>query len=240
MKLPTQLHAFGRRTDNPLLRTTVEDWKEGAIPGLPFERLQKPEEGLWTSTWLGDGSPWTRWCESEDFDVPWEGLWEGVLLEPEDCRVLTIDDWDDFTFFVREYRHGYANAGLLTYDWKRIAEDWDAVHLSEEGNAVAHFPLDLIDGEHADLNSWDCESTVWLRWKFQSWRPVGFVPVRRDPPEPLKLFEDVDFGPIPEGTKRFFEGVQQGLEEESPWPFTIDRDGKLRGKMPRPQWRSDA
>lgn len=123
---------------------------------------RKPHGGLWTSTWTGDGSDWTRWCEDDGFRVPSEE-WSGLLLTPcADARIYTIDDIDDLRALVRQYPAGDVA------DYVAVAREFDAIHLTDAGQWATRMTLDL------DLYGWDCESTVWFRWTFESAEPVRF------------------------------------------------------------------
>jgi hypothetical protein len=53
-------------------------------------------------------------------------------------------------------------------DWSKVAQDWDAVHLSVGGMLTAEDVAFNRDGVRAELRDWDLESTCLLRWVFTS------------------------------------------------------------------------
>ena len=59
-------------------------------------------------------------------------------------------------------------------DFERMAADFDAVHLTDEGQWATRLTQPSLYG-------WDCESTCWLRWAFERAEPgpaVELVGVR--------------------------------------------------------------
>lgn len=145
---------------------------------------KKPQAGtgLWTSTYDEErGSAWVEWCDGENVGTPSERRW--FLLTPRpDARVYVIDSPQDLERVIRAYpwvspelEHAYrasrASARLAEYytgiDFTRMAQDYDALHLTEDGNAHLHLRL-----EGMDMNAWDCESTVWFRWCFTSVKQI--------------------------------------------------------------------
>lgn len=151
MNLGPQLHV------TPAAEVLPEAFTPARNPGLPW---CKPAHGtgIWTSTYdHEDGqSGWTRWCEEEHFGVP---DWHGVLLHPlTSARIYTIDCYADLEIFVRRYPVPSAFTGI---DFEAARGDWDAIHLTEAGEALTRhsYPLSLY--------GWDCESTIWLCWVFE-------------------------------------------------------------------------
>lgn len=156
--LATQLFISHDRPEEGKMDTIVNrrDW-------------QKPTGGLWTSTWNAENkqSDWLEWCMSEDFDNPLEkSKW---LLTPRpDCRIYTIDSLADLLHCIHS-EYGYPCsyndifAGMYDryyIDFERMAQDYDAIHLTARGNAETHLSFPN------DLNGWDVESTLWFRWCF--------------------------------------------------------------------------
>lgn len=153
-----------------------------------FEPVKTPEYprwkprsgGLWTSTYLGVlGSDWIRWCRSESFYCNGNGdegfrVW---LLEPDrDARIYEIDSYADLERLVEGYpQHpedelADLHLGVFTQPaWGEVAADYDAIHLTEEGQWATRMTHPL------SLYGWDCESTLWLRWAFASWRDLGVI-----------------------------------------------------------------
>lgn len=135
----------------------------------------KPKGGLWTSTYHPEhGGGWVQWCIGEEFecdrnDPTWQNCW---LLEPDPAaRVFEIDTYDDLERLCDLYGHTdpeRVGRHRSTYpDWARVAEDFDAVHLTDEGQWATRMTMPL------DLYGWDCECTLWFRWAFTDARSLG-------------------------------------------------------------------
>lgn len=174
MKLGTQLYVSDSRAQ--LIPELIEpvSWRHpGTTPGV------KPKGCLWTSSWLGedDGSGWTQWCIGESFGGPeWGNCW---LVEPSlDARVYEIDFYSDLEQLIAEYGHTWYLDTECRYsetrpDWVKVAQDFDAVHMTDEGQwrTRGFYPGRSVNAP--DLYGWDCESTLWFRWAFESVRDLG-------------------------------------------------------------------
>jgi hypothetical protein len=130
----------------------------------------KPHDGgLWTSTYDNEyGSAWVQFCLSETYEIDrenptWQNCW---LLDPDpEARVYVIDDYPDLDWLIKEYGHTRKGSEMLSErmtfpDWVRMSEDYDAVHMTEEGQWKTR-----LSHPH-NLYGWDCECTLWLRWRF--------------------------------------------------------------------------
>lgn len=147
----------------------VQAWVGSAAPEpsrlvKPYGDHTKPTGGLWTSTWDEDaGSGWTRWCDEEQFRGPQHEVW---LLTPDpEARVYTVDNYTHLERLHRMY--GVAPLDYPTLRWEYIAERYDAVHLTEDGQWRTRLTRPY------SLYGWDCESTVWLRWSFTAVERYG-------------------------------------------------------------------
>ncbi len=140
--------------------------------------MKKPVAGtgLWTSAYREetDDSAWVEWCHSETYSNPDRQYWH-LLTPRHDARIYTIDGPNDFIALIARYpyvsqelerclppraffRHYYTGI-----DFEKLSQDYDGLHLTEEGNAQLHLPFDY----DFDMNAWDVESTVWFRWCFE-------------------------------------------------------------------------
>ena len=119
--------------------------------------------GLWTSTYdEKKGSAWVQWSLCEGFNVPEGELWNGVILTPsEDARILVVDTVMDLKRIINEYplKTDIPSRIMAMLDFERMAEDYDAFHLTENGQYETRH-------SRPGLYSWDVESTHWFRWKF--------------------------------------------------------------------------
>jgi hypothetical protein len=127
----------------------------------------KPQFGLWTSTYHPErGSDWVQWCLAEEFSIPPNGEWRGVILRPRrGARVYHVRTHEDLRRLVECYPHN-ADTYRLYPNWRAISRDYDAVHLTEKGQWATR-----LSYPH-DLYGWDCESTVWFRWCFTRQEPI--------------------------------------------------------------------
>lgn len=119
----------------------------------------KPAGALWTSSFLPDGTSMWQWGEWAEFgrDRPLLAL----TFDPADVRLCTIGSPADYERLVNRYP--YPASTHTQVHWTRLAEDFDAVHLTVAGLLTAqHVPVDTPHGP-AVLTGWDAESTAWLR-----------------------------------------------------------------------------
>jgi hypothetical protein len=157
-------------------------------PGVESEKMTpatntasgwiKPEGGLWTSTYDPEcGSGWVQWSMGERFRVECDDDYETCyfdcsILYPKPARILIIDTHQDLVDAIQDYhfvgsepRSYYAEDYL---DFEEIAEDYDAVHLTDRGQWKTR-------RTRPGLYGWDLESTVWLRWMFSEVEHIGRV-----------------------------------------------------------------
>lgn len=140
----------------------------------------KPKGGLWTSSYdPAYGSDWLRFALHDTFfyddDIP--GLW--LLTPSPDAKIFVIDTAADLVELLAQYpdkKHPLVEMGnpfLLSYfsliDYEAAAKDWDAIHLTEEGQHRTRFSTPSLYG-------WDVESTLWLHWKFTGIEPLAWNP----------------------------------------------------------------
>lgn len=126
----------------------------------------KPRGGFWTSSYLGieSGSNWIEFCRS---DMPsWiEKDWWVVTPEPT-ARLLQIETLNDLKAIMSVYKSAHDSLfGDMWPDWFAISQDYDGVHLTEEGQWETRLSV-------PNLYGWDCESTLWLRWVFTADDPI--------------------------------------------------------------------
>lgn len=137
----------------------------------------KPSGGLWTSSYIPFiGSDWVQYSfQVGGFRVPDSENWDGYILYPnKDARVYTIDGYKDLEQLMSKYRirsklkfsNFYARRANYSIDFEKIAEDYDAIHLTRRGQLLTKnsYPY--------NLDGWDVESTVWFRWVFDKAIPI--------------------------------------------------------------------
>jgi len=113
-------------------------------------------------------------------------------------RIREIGSTDDWADLCREYpmevtasrRHDWfrvtgRDGRWLIPDWERVAQDWDAVHLSTWGYLCSATMLIDVDGEHATvIAGWGPDSTLWL------------ADVAREGNEPRQMWHRLDGGDV--------------------------------------------
>lgn len=136
-----------------------------------MEFLNKPGGGLWCSP-KDSNWGWRDWCESEKFRLDRLNKYSTFRLK-EKAKVLVIESLEDLEDIMVGFgRLQKIAMGSVLYpdmkciDWDNIKNYFDAVLLTEKGNEECHLPYALNSSmEYIDLNSWDCESMVILRWE---------------------------------------------------------------------------
>lgn len=135
----------------------------------------KPKGGMWTSTYTPEDehdSDWIRWCSTEGF----YGGRHKWLLEPKDnLNVLVVDSMEDLEAVMSVYKKEYYKGtpasviGANPLDFEMIAEDFDAMRLTEDGQ----WDTRLTGADEPDLYGWDSESVLNFRWNWESYEYVG-------------------------------------------------------------------
>lgn len=133
----------------------------------PTVRAAKPfKVGLFTSTGiLGTHGMWRVYLDmnqgSSLFPEPWYTWWMKVRDGVAVREIASAADWVEL---VESYP---ATDGELLYpDWKRIAKDYDGVHVTLPAVAtIEGIPFATRNGVTAPA-FWGVESTFWLRWRF--------------------------------------------------------------------------
>lgn len=136
------------------------------IGGVEGRYLNKPTGGLWTSSLKDGTSGWIEWCLGEAFgDVAATPWWK---MTPDPAAViLQVETMADYRAIMETYGELYSDADPVpVFNWSRIAEDgYAGLNLTEAG-AVACRWGGIEDG--MCMYAWDCESTVWFSWAFES------------------------------------------------------------------------
>jgi hypothetical protein len=93
--------------------------------------------------------------------------WHTWAVQPRrEIRIREITTAADWVDFVRSYP--IQDGQLLYPDWSAAARDWDAVHMTLRAITASqglYFPAErgIVAAPY-----WDIESTLWLRWCFNS------------------------------------------------------------------------
>ena len=153
-------------------------------PLTHWERYaQKSAGGIYTSTMYGDISPMLAAIGygagdlRPAFEKPPYAVWR--MDVDDSARIYEIDGAHAWHRLCVEYP-AEGNVGgragnepdfsrdprKLVPNWPAVAGDWDAVHLSFGGYLAAEQVRVESDAGWTYHWAWDCESTLWLRWKF--------------------------------------------------------------------------
>jgi hypothetical protein len=136
-------------------------------------RINKPTGGLWTSSacdkYLSD---WVKWC-IDNCQIDWAtGMNAYKLIPKSTAKIFTIDSKEDADLLANKYGvTGQYTGSFLNVDWVRISKDYDAVHLTYEGQIETR----MI--QKNSLYGWDCESTVWFRDVFEKIECLGIIDI---------------------------------------------------------------
>lgn len=163
---PTQLHLdyfglFGKQKFYYNLNTRI---------------LVKPTRALWTSSLYPKGkkvlSDWMEWCEDEGYLY---GEPDYIHLKAlPDSKIFQIDGYNDLAYLFEKYGLFYDHElqkkritksltlpNMVELDFHSIAVDYDILWLTKKGQIETHLSMPY------NLYGWDCESSVWLRDKFE-------------------------------------------------------------------------
>src|SRR5947209_2455103 len=99
--------------------------------------LNKPNYGLWTSTWIPEevSSAWVHWCRQEHQGWLENKTW-WLLTAQADVKIYTIHNLKDLLMLLEHYqrqftgRLAYASEHFPYLDFERLSQDYDAIHLT--------------------------------------------------------------------------------------------------------------
>jgi hypothetical protein len=140
--------------------------------------LNKARGGIWTSTFLGKdlGSDWAQWQIENDYVKNIANGYSGetekswLLTPAKDANVFVIDHYKDLEDLMRKYQRPlYEMSKMYVPDYVKIMQDFDAIHLTKRGEAQTRY------SQPFSLYGWDCESTFWLKWKFEKVEDIGEI-----------------------------------------------------------------
>ena len=134
------------------------------------ENFNKPQGGLWSSTYHSSGlfnSDWIQWC-AEICQADWIGH-DNILLEiKKTARIFTIHSFQDLKnlyslYPVDIYGSTYQRDYTICYlDFENIRKDYDIIWMTDEGQHMTRYTEHFGDNKRLDLYGWDCESSLIL------------------------------------------------------------------------------
>lgn len=130
------------------------------LNNIEDNHMNKPTRGLWGCR---DDS-WKEWCEENDFDYdPHYFEW---TLKPG-SKLYTINNKNDFIYLLKNYQ-AEGPDGSIFISYLKLAKDYDAVELTQNGNIHLHYGIETDDPELQDpkytmalamaMNTWDVPS----------------------------------------------------------------------------------
>lgn len=148
----------------------------GALDATAVEASTKPFGiGLFTSTGvLGTHGMWRAYLDLNRGSTLFPTPWRTWLVEPRHEAVVrevtSASQWGDLVL-----SHPRRERGLVFPDWRSVARECDAVHMTLRAIAATQgLHLSTEKGVVA-APYWDVESTLWLRWCFDAARHVEVV-----------------------------------------------------------------
>ena len=131
--------------------------------------------GLFTTTGaLGRKGMWRMYLDRCPSSTLFPQPWHTWIVDPNpDAVVREIASASQWVEFVLS--HPQRERGLLFPDWRSVARRYDAVHMTLRAiAAIQGLYFTTAEGIVA-ASCWDLESTLWLRWCFDSVRLVDVV-----------------------------------------------------------------
>jgi hypothetical protein len=120
------------------------------IQPIKNDNWVKPKGGLWTSP-INSNWGWKDWCESEDFrECSKENSF--TLKLHDWAKICVIDSVSDLVCLP------YYESYKRYLDFEKIAENYDAIWLTEKG-------MQETRCSNPDLYGWDCETFLILNPK---------------------------------------------------------------------------
>jgi hypothetical protein len=166
--------------------TNKFDSTRGVRPVESSYMPTKPVGGFWTTSVPEDPKQidsWERFTGGEWPSKHKEIKSKGsvVVIPHKDANIFQINEGKDLKYLWDNYAETENLEGkeIRKINWKKVAEDYDAVHLSEPAFWELRMPeldehpeLLVENGPYGtrkiplDVYPWDAESTVWFKKKF--------------------------------------------------------------------------
>ena len=168
----------------------LERWHAAQVDEEVAARRERPADprAAWSGTWwsrpptgltrttrsLNTGGPAGLWLVEDS--MGWDRATVRQLHVPADMRVFEIDSPDALAYLCRRFpldvtasrRHDWyrttaRNGRWLIPDWERVAQNFDAVHLTVGGYlSTAGLAVPVENDLMTVLAGWDPDQTFWL------------------------------------------------------------------------------
>jgi hypothetical protein len=115
---------------------------------------------------------WKAFIELNATKDLWRRPWATWRMgTPSDLRIFGVSNASTWVALVERYPTRVAE--YVYPDWKSIAEEYDAIHISPAAIcAIEGLAMESSGGLIAPAY-WSVESTIWLRWCFTSTELLG-------------------------------------------------------------------
>lgn len=127
-----------------------------------FNRIQndsfiKPKGGLWLSPYTKDNEYTSQWHYflTNEMDINTKGMKGTIISIKENAKILVIDSLDDLKKIFEKYEliDEITSRFFRILDFEKIAEDYDAILLTEKGQWDTRL-------SQPNLYGWDIESML--------------------------------------------------------------------------------
>ena len=157
-----------------ILSLGVKEYDRNRITGVNKIEMNKPWGGvIWGSTMikLPNGEITSSWNDWVDGELSNKNFKFGISFKlHKNSRIMEIASIDDYIRYMNKYKildPVYKNIGARGYvryclDFVKIAEDFDAFHLTEDAFWELRMPYDISFHElnYSDFYSYDAESWI--------------------------------------------------------------------------------
>ena len=137
-----------------------------------LDTLNKPNGGLWGSTYTPDAtypSDWIRWVKEEDYKVNRYNHGISFTLS-NDATICEIDSAETYREIIKPYAVEIRRSSspifhnTLVLDWNKISKKYDVFHLTEYAFWSMRLPIDdrlkTDMGYLPNFYSYDCETWI--------------------------------------------------------------------------------
>ena len=198
---PTQLHlsVVGPYDKGKL---SIENLKKPETDKIIMRSLDKPQGGIWTSTFEKETSDWEKWASGEGIyeSGPFHSTrpYRRYLIKPtKSARVLSLNSEEDVKNFVARYKvKQVSDKSKVDYDWEKFRKDYDALHM---GKKIIYGKLRNPDNIPFTSYGWDSESTMWVNPAFRKIKELPSPGMSKDldiPESEFKRYEREDIRKI--------------------------------------------